>query len=326
MTAHSALKKIIKPAVNLLDRAGFKPILDKISIISMDVGARGAFTPDLLPIARCVTAIGFEPDPVEVKRLQESAKGPWKKLTYLPFALGAKKEKKLLNLYSKAGCSSLLTAKKDIGAQFGRGDYYDLKGTAQITLEPLDDICGRENVPLPDHIKVDIQGAEMDMFTGGNACIDHCLAIRSEISFLGLYHNQPLFADIDSYLRGKGYVLMEFTESHSWRRRSRIKWPKNAPGPIPHSRGQLVHGDALYMRAPESLPESTPAQRDRKLKLALIAAAYQFIDHAAACTESKAMKTHCQETYGVDVNAALARLSRKIGGWPCFYRRLKLPA
>ncbi len=312
--------------MNLLDRAGFAPLLSSLTVNSFDIGARGSFTPDLLPAARCVAATGFEPDPVEVARLQKmTAESPWKRLTYLPYALGVRAETKKLNLYSKAGCSSLLTARKDTGALFGRSDYYDLEGTADIKLDRLDDVLSREKIELPDHIKVDVQGAEMDVFAGAPRCLENALAVRTEVSFFPLYDGQPLFADIDSHLRGQGFVLMGFPEMHDWRRRTKVKWPRLASGAVPYSRGQVIHADALYMRMPEDLPEETAAQRIRKLRLAVIAACYQHIDHAAAACESPAMRAQVKEAGIADMAACFSHLSQIIARWPAFYRRLKLP-
>jgi FkbM family methyltransferase len=323
-----ALKRALHPAVNVLDGSGFAPVLDRISIVGMDIGARGDIMPDLLPMARCVTAIGFEPDPQEIVRLNEqaAAESPWKKLLYLPYALGEQHGTKPLHIYSAAGCSSLLPARRDIGVLFSRGDYYDLVKTVDITVAPLDSVVETEKLPFPDHIKVDVQGAEKDVFAGARASLESALAVRTEVSFFPLYEGQPLFADIDSDLRGRGFVMMGFLESHDWRRRTKIKYPRQAPGPVPFSRGQLIHGDALYMRAPEDLADRSDTDRVRRTKLGLIAACYQFIDHAHAALGGAAMQAFGREAYGVDFSESLSRFSRHLGRWPAPLRSRRFPA
>jgi protein O-GlcNAc transferase len=297
------LKSVLSPRPNLFDRVGLAPVLDTINIVSLDIGARGGAQADLLPIARIVDLYGFEPDPAEFARLQKQKSGPWKCFTPLPYALGPGSSTARLNLYSKLGCSSLLRADAAKAARFSRSDYYEPIGGADIKMESLDDLIAQNILPAPDHIKIDVQGFEMEVFKGAQHALKGALALRTEVCFYDIYENQPLFADIDSFLRKAGFVFMGFTEMHAWRRRTKIKWPRRAPGPIPYSKGQLMHADVLYMRMPEDMPHATQDDKKNLIKLGLLAAAYGYIDHAAICFRISGMK---------NPDSALTRLSRRI--------------
>lgn len=293
----------------LFDRAGFGAVLDAISLVSLDIGARGGAQNDLLPLAKAVDLYGFEPDRTEFERLKNNAGStPWKNFTVLPHALGKAAEMQTLHLYKKAGCHSLLQADPAKAALFSRADYYEPQGSVNVAVESLDTLIQRNELPAPDHIKIDVQGWELDVFKGaGKALRDNVLAVRTEVCFFDLYKGQPFFADIDACLRGLGFVFMGFVESHGWRRRTKIKWPRHMGGPIPYSRGQLIHADALYLKAPEDLTEGQDL-----LKLGLLAAAYEYLDHAAACfarAEAKTLGKACQ----TDIESCLANLSTLLG-------------
>ena len=317
MNSSRILERLFKPPINLFDEIGFSTLLDHLSITVADIGARGKITADLLPMARSVIAFGFEPDPEEFKRLQTTVKSsPWKETIYLPVAVGSEEKEVTLNVYSEEGCSSLLNARKDMGASFSRSDYYDLARTVNVPMSTLDSVVQKENLPFPDHIKVDVQGGELEVFKGASDCLKHALAVRTEVSFFPQYQDQPLFADIDSFLRNQGFVTMGFLESHAWRRTTKKKWPRRTKGSFPYSRGQLIHGDALYLRWPEDLPEETSEEKDKRLKLGLIASAFQFIDHAKATLTTASMLDYGKDSFDTDLEKALSNLSRRLGRYP----------
>ena len=104
---------------------GFAPLLDALPLTCLDVGARGGFTADLLPLSPAVRAIGFEPDEEECARLNAAGgdDGPWRSLRFIPVALGRAEETRRLNIYRKRGCSSLLTADAELAGLYGRDPY-----------------------------------------------------------------------------------------------------------------------------------------------------------------------------------------------------------
>ena len=50
---------------------------------------------------------------------------------------------------------------------------------------------------------------------------------------------------------------------------------------LPFSRGQLVHGDVIYLRDVETMERSGEADIDRIIQLACLALYYDFVDEAA---------------------------------------------
>jgi FkbM family methyltransferase len=294
----------MKKDLQKLSKAGFQ-------MDCLDVGARWGFTEDLMPIAPVVNAIGFEPDKKECDALNKDAKNySWKSMRYIPVALGTK-EKATLNLYKQRGCSSLLEADEKLAKLFSRSDYYIHEGQVEVPCMSLDEAAKKYNFKDASYMKIDIQGAEMDVFVSGKKLLpESIMGIRIETSFIPLYKNQPLFSDMDLYLHGLGFSLMGFIEQQHWRRTTKVKYPRPSRGKIPISRGQLVHGDPLYLRTPESLPNKTEAEKKKILELALISIAYGYVDHAWAALHQTGMTEYVKETYNINADCLLNKASQ----------------
>jgi FkbM family methyltransferase len=291
-------------------------ILADLPMTCLDIGARGGFTADLLPLASSVDAVGFEPDPEECERLNRFAAtdtGGWRSLRFIPTALGDKDGAGALHLYRQRGCSSLLQADVQLAEGFCRGDYYELEDTLDISLMPLDKAASSFGFRDAVYMKIDVQGAELDVFRSGPELLaGNLLAIRIEVSFIPIYHGQPLFSDIDAHLRVHGFIPMSFLELHHWRRLTKRKDPDIAPGPIPYSLGQMVHGDVLYFRDPGSMPDNTPEEVQTLLKAAFLALAYGYVDHAAIILDRPNVTEYLNSKYGISGKKGLSDVSRHL--------------
>ena len=77
----------------------------------------------------------------------------------------------------------------------------------EIETKRLDDIPETAQLDL---LKIDIQGAELMMFQNATERLRTAVVIHTEVEFLEMYHGQPLFGDVEKFLRGHGYVLHQF--------------------------------------------------------------------------------------------------------------------
>ncbi|HET9404582.1 MAG TPA: FkbM family methyltransferase, partial [Burkholderiales bacterium] len=68
----------------------------------------------------------------------------------------------------------------------------------------LDDI---PEVSGTDFLKLDVQGGEIMVLNGAVRTLRDVLVIHAEAEFLPMYKNQPLFSDIDPWMRAHGFVL-----------------------------------------------------------------------------------------------------------------------
>jgi hypothetical protein len=114
----------------------------------------------------------------------------------------------------------------------------ELVGETTLEVTTLDAVLAGEGLE-PDVLKLDAQGAELEILEGGPRALGASLAVELEVEFAPQYRGQPLFADLDRHVRAAGFALLALRRT-AWRRRSPF------PGLVPRAGGQLVHGDALY--------------------------------------------------------------------------------
>ena len=288
-------------------------VLRDYPLTCFDIGARGGITGDLQPISSGVRAFGFEPDETECNRLnneKETQSCRWRELRYVPTALGSQVSSQHLNLYRARGCTSILEADRTRAAWFSRADYYEPQGTVELTTLPLDSAIDTFNLPSPDFVKIDVQGYEMEVFNGGARALENVIGIRSEVSFMQMYEGQPLFSDITAKLKTFGLVPVSFEELHSWRRLTKSKHPRRTKGSVPFSRGQLVHCDVLYLREPELMADGNQEAVNKKLKLAIIAAAYGHIDLAFSSLNCEPVRKLFLSKWNADPTRMLGQVSR----------------
>jgi FkbM family methyltransferase len=208
-------------------------LADQRTITLVDVGARGGLDKRWRPFYPSLRVVGFEPDPAECARLNER-QWPYQ-VRFLPIALGARDgEVATLYVCKQPGCSSLLRPNPAICQQFAYGLNLDVVGEFQLTLSRLDTVCDVQ----PDVLKVDTQGTEIDVLRGAEKLLERTRAVELEVEFVPQYQDQALFADVDAYMRSRGFTL---------RGLRRTVWRHDAPHTHPMG-GQLVHGDALYLR------------------------------------------------------------------------------
>lgn len=72
----------------------------------------------------------------------------------------------------------------------------------------LDTIVSQNNWPLPDLIKIDVQGAELDILIGSPKCLQHCSDIILECQHVDYNQNAPKVNDILSFMKNNGFELI----------------------------------------------------------------------------------------------------------------------
>lgn len=250
----------------------------------LDVGARSGFHPNLEPLAPAIHAVGFEPDPDECARLNQLAaqsSSPWKSQKFIPVALGKGDGTRRLHLCRQPGCSSLLEPNLELVSQYERESDFQVERTFNVETTSLDKAVQLHGLQSQAFLKIDIQGAELEVLQSGPHFLDQmALGILTEVEFMPLYKNQPLFSDLDAQLRQHGFVLIDFTFMRRWRNFREAEHCESGPFPVSNSRGRLAHADAFYLKDPEPLLRQPEENYDKILWIALLAANYGFLDFA----------------------------------------------
>jgi FkbM family methyltransferase len=148
--------------------------------------------------------VGFEPNLAALAKLN-SKKGPNE--LYLPYAVGDGCRHTLRHC-RMPGMTSLLEPNQAVLSLFERfGEWAEVTRREEIDTVRLDDVAETSGLDL---FKIDIQGGELMVFESATQRLQAGLVIHTEAEFLEMYHGQPLFSDIERFLRGYGYVLHQF--------------------------------------------------------------------------------------------------------------------
>jgi FkbM family methyltransferase len=265
------------PDVNLFRPLGLGAVLDRHPMACLDIGSRGGFEPDLGPIAFAVDAVGFEPEPEAFARLADQPIGAWRSLRHLPSAIGAMDGEQMLHITRDPVSTSLLCPDPSIGEAFAKPQFFEVMRTVPVACRTLDTALAEAGISSPAYLKIDVEGAELDILKAAPATLSSLLAIKAEVGFLRFRHHQPIAAEIELFLRGQGFELLDFISPRRWRIQGYVIHPQAGDGAVPYSRGRLMQGDYLFLRDPD-----TVAEPQRLFQLAVLAMAHGFFDHALA--------------------------------------------
>ncbi|HVM62287.1 MAG TPA: FkbM family methyltransferase [Verrucomicrobiae bacterium] len=200
----------------------------------VDVGARGGIDSRWKPFYHLLDVVAFEPDPKECAVLS-SQRHPYS-VRFLPEALGAcDGQQATLFMCRGPGSSSVLRPNMKLCGLYPFGEAMEVVGEHPITLQRLDTVCRDFQ---PDVLKVDTQGTELSILQGAVRLLRSALAVELEVEFVQQYSGQPLFSDVDPFMRQQGFTLRALKRSY-WRTKGHQLHPYG---------GQIVHGDALYLR------------------------------------------------------------------------------
>jgi FkbM family methyltransferase len=182
-------------------------------------------------------AIGFEPNPTERAKLCAAFGEGY---TFLPHFIGSGGPATFYET-NVPYTGSLLEPNGPLLECFQNlHEVTQLIATHPVTTHRLDDI---PEVTEIDYLKIDVQGAELEAFKGGRSVLRECMVIETEVEFVQLYKGQPLFADVDAYLRSVGFQLHTFRNACSRCFKPLLDEARPNVGI-----NQLLWADAVYVR------------------------------------------------------------------------------
>lgn len=192
--------------------------------------------PHLFPRSRIHA---FELDPVMCERMNAQAAAG---VRYHPVALAGATGRRRLYETAHPVCSSLFEPQP-----FWCDTYHDmevmrLKSITEIDVQTLDDFARDQALDRIDLMKMDVQGAALEILQGGTRATAELVALVTEVDFVPLYKDQPLFADVDSHLRGRGFMLHKLLGVGG-----RAAMPV-VVGKAKNTPVQFMWADALYVR------------------------------------------------------------------------------
>jgi FkbM family methyltransferase len=243
---------------------------NKINVI--DIGCRGGGTPELFFLYKHINLIGFDADKDEVDNLNENKKiaSQFNKVVFYNYALDGEEGMKTLYLTRSPGSSSLYRPSSKYTSLFNNSGF-DVMSEVQLKTEKLDVVVEKEMIKDIDFIKLDTQGTELNILKGaGKSLLPNILMVESEVEFQEMYENQPLFPELDIFLREHNFTL--FYLNRVYQRIGTINSNKYG-----YSKGVLTFGDVLYVK---SISASQDFTSEKIVKFIVLLANYGYYDYA----------------------------------------------
>ena len=214
--------KINRRAVNFFSEKGFFAnnnhnftdlinfLLNQKKIIALDVGAQGGFNSDqFIP-----NMYNHFFEPVLIEPIKEEAEKLKKKNTYvIENALWSSQiKKKIYILGNRLGSSSMYEPNPDFFDlhKIKKKDYqnYNVTKEVEVHCETLNDSLSKLKIDKLDYLKIDTQGAELEILKGIGDYRPLLIKIESHIH--SMYNNVPSWNELLDYLYKLNYVVIDW--------------------------------------------------------------------------------------------------------------------
>lgn len=171
----------------------------------------------------------FEPFPSSYKRLAATAAAHPRAAAH-QIALGETAGKATFHTNSQFHTRNSLLVRPRAGRRYYK-EGGELPEEIIVTVETLDGFCDRHDIRKLNVLKLDVQGAELQVLRGGRELLKRMAVdmIFTEVMFVPHYEGGPLFCDIHSALGDYGYSLYGIYDM------------------MVASNGQVRYGNALFL-------------------------------------------------------------------------------
>ena len=270
-----------------------KAILGSQSMVGVDVGSAGGLQPHWRAYEGVLDFYLFEPHQESYEKLkaQFAASVHSNLFHVLPIGLSEKGGERTLYMLNCATGSSIYPVNTESEfASFDNTYVYPIR-EIQIQTRSLSDVLTEQNVEKVDIIKLDVQGAELEILQGmGTVRRKGLLLIEAEVNIcsgvvnnIGPYAGGPTWGKIDTMLTTDGMRLLDVSIAREyrpkggdsdWYQREIFNVYQNSPSLSARS----WEADVVYVRDWRQLINDRDALSIRKLALALCG--YRFFSEA----------------------------------------------
>lgn len=241
-------------------------------LIIVDIGCRWGFAERYLHQLDDFTVYGFDPDAGECLRLNEKYNS--QHILAVPLALAEAPGERVLYLTKEPACSSLIKPDGYLTSNYPALDCAAEVAQIFVQTSTLDAWALDENVKEIDHLKIDTQGSELEILKGSKSILKTVRSIEIEVEFNPIYEGQPIFSDVDQYLRAQGFVLWKLSNVVHYSRRKQaanslgkdaIYYDSFHAVDVDVYAGQIYWANAHYVKEEivRSFDVLNPAQRER---------------------------------------------------------------
>jgi FkbM family methyltransferase len=258
-----------------------------LDIVIFHVGAVGDYGPVehvVKHFAEHVVTVCFEANILEGDyNIQQQYSERGVRAFLVPKAVGGAVEKQPFYINKHTVSSSLYPpSPQAVGEHvvYGDGDitwgeFCELDRKVEVDVTTFDQAIKDNNLPGPDIVSSDAQGAELRILQGGSErAMPSVLCVVTEIEFWEIYQGQGMFCEQAKFMDERGFRLAEIFCPQYWH-------PDVALG-----KGFLTVGEALFLPDANKYRAKWKASNDKALlyeamKLAAIAYSFRRLSYAS---------------------------------------------
>lgn len=253
------------------------PLFADDPLVLVDVGARFGLDARWAVFGNSIKAYCFEADTAECEGLNASAHPG---VTYIPTALSGRTGKAALYRTKYPASTGLYRTNTKFFGRLLNADNAELVSVQDIDVSTLEDARAAHGIPNHDFLKLDVEGAELDVLRG--AFLGATFGVLTEFRFHREINGCAPFSELDQFLTNRGFMLYGIWTGRQSRKAlpypgPRIASPDGRRFYASTSGGQVMDGDALYFRDPLLLKLT----RNQILRAACLFELYELNDCAA---------------------------------------------
>ena len=203
------VRRVSPGGLSLTDRDSLVEMLGQIKRLGVaprtvvDVGAAGgSFTRECAALFPEAHYLLIEPLIEYEKALSELARS-LSKAQYVCAAAAARSGEMAINVHPDLLGSSLLRE-----VEIGTGVNGVPRGVRSVA---IDHLIGEARAAGPFLLKVDVQGAELDVLRGAEALLREAEYVLLEVSFFQFFEHGPQFVDVVDFMRTQGFTIYDIS-------------------------------------------------------------------------------------------------------------------
>src|SRR5262249_8036373 len=148
---------------------------------------------------------------------------------------------------------------------------FTVTDVVQVPTIPLDAAASQYGFTDATFLKIDTQGTELEILQSAPQLLPSLVGIHTESSFQPFYKPQPLFGDVDRFLRQAGFDLLAL---------NRTMLRRAAYRDALYSKREIAWAHCLYLRDATALVAAAGGSLQRIGRLLALAVAFQQFDLA----------------------------------------------
>ncbi len=275
-------------------------------LVSYDLGAAGRIPEIWEPFAPHLSIYAFDARPGSVQHPLAKSGLDFHKIEA---AIGGTVESgRSFYITKRATGSSFLQLDPHWISRFTPSSYAAFVEEEKLDVRTLSHVIDNGEAPKPEFMKLDIQGAELETLQGLRP--EHrgdLVGLVSEVEFVPVYKDQPLFEDVHELMGEYGLTLFDMRTHRGYipHDDTGFGWYKTFTRfdrPSPRLSARIISGDALYFRDYIDRPPETP-NTVRKLALAFLI--HNYFDQAWTMVDMAEKNTVLEKADAAQIKQAI---------------------